>query len=99
MGELVPPRVHESMGTGYVSHQLHHLEQWTVYLIWASVLNWLWFWGLQLQVIRVQELERGRAGRMTSSDTSRAQIRGSELVHLNIYPINEPLELIKDLVL
>ena len=32
------------------------------------------------------ELESGRANRLTSSDTSQAQIEGFELVHPNIYP-------------
>ena len=43
--------------------------------------------------------ESRRASRLTSSDTSQAQIQGFELAHPNIYPINELLECMKGLVL
>lgn len=36
---------------------------------------------------------------MTSSFTSQAQIQGFELAYSNIYPIHEPLEHMKGLVL
>ena len=37
--------------------------------------------------------------RLTSSDTSQAQIQGFELAHPNIYPIKELLKCMKRLVL
>ena len=45
------------------------------------------------------EWERGKASRLTSSDTSQPQIQAFELAHPNIYPIYELLEFIKELVL
>ena len=39
-----------------------------------------------------QRHESGRAGRLTSSDTSQAQTQGFELAHPNFYPIDELLE-------
>ena len=45
------------------------------------------------------EWERGKASRLTSSDTSQAQIQGFELAHPNIYPIDELLEHMNGLVL
>ena len=40
-----------------------------------------------------------RAGRLTSPDSTQAQMQGLELVHPNIYPIYEPLERVKEPVL
>lgn len=43
--------------------------------------------------------ERGRAGRLNSSDTSQAQVQDYELAHPNIYSIDELLEFMKGAVL
>ena len=40
-----------------------------------------------------------KAGRLTNSDTTQAQIQGFELTHSNIYPIYEQLEHVKGPVL
>lgn len=40
-------------------------------------------------------LQSMRAGGLTRSDTSQAQIQGFELAHSNIYPISELLECTK----
>lgn len=44
-------------------------------------------------------LQSMRAGGLTRSETSQAQIQGFELAHSNIYPINELPECTKELVL
>jgi len=44
-------------------------------------------------------MEHEKAGRVTSSDTSQAQIRDFELACPNIYPIDELLECVKRPVL
>lgn len=43
--------------------------------------------------------EKGRAGRLSSSDTTQAQIQVFELAHANTFPNYELLEHVKGLVL
>ena len=43
--------------------------------------------------------ENKRPGRLTSSDTSQAQIQSFELAHPNVYPVNELLEYMKGHIL
>lgn len=47
----------------------------------------------------VRSLEGMRVGELANSDTSQTLIQGFELVHLNIYPIDELLAYIKGPVL
>jgi hypothetical protein len=56
-------------------------------LAWAELENWPWWY------------ECRRAGKLTNSAPTQAQIRGFELAHPNIYPICELQECVKGQVL